>query len=54
MGSQAPLYEYRGAMPVTGSHSVPSLGDLPTDAVRHLKTRVDAPVERHVRQVAVS
>jgi hypothetical protein len=43
MGSQAPLYEYRGAMPVSGNHSVPSLGELPTDAVRHLRARVDAP-----------
>jgi DNA-binding transcriptional MerR regulator len=50
MGSQAPLYEYRGAMPVTGSHRVPSLGDLPSDAVRHLRARVDAPPQRHVQQ----
>lgn len=50
LGSQAPLYEYRGAMPVTGSHSVPSLGDLPTDAVRHLRARVDAPPQRQVHQ----
>jgi hypothetical protein len=49
-GSRAPLYEYRGAMPVSGSHSVPSLGDLPTVAVRHLRARVDAPPERHVTQ----
>jgi DNA-binding transcriptional MerR regulator len=41
MGSQAPLFEYRGSMPVSGSHSVPSLGDLPSDAVRHLRARVD-------------
>jgi hypothetical protein len=47
MGSNAPLYEYRGAMPVSGSHSVPSLGELPTDAVRHLRLRVDAPAHRH-------
>jgi DNA-binding transcriptional MerR regulator len=46
MGSQAPLYEYRGSMPVTGSHSVPSLGDLPTDAVRHLRARVEAVPQR--------
>lgn len=50
MGSQAPLYEYRGAMPVTGSHSVPSLGEMPTDAVRHLRARVDAPPQRRVQQ----
>ena len=47
MGSQAPLFEYRGAMPVSGSHSVPSLGELPTDAVRHLRARVEAPAHRH-------
>jgi DNA-binding transcriptional MerR regulator len=50
MGSQAPLYEYRGAMPVSGSHSVPSLGEMPTDAVRHLRARVDAPPRRHMNQ----
>jgi DNA-binding transcriptional MerR regulator len=42
MGSDAPLYEYRGAMPVTGPHKIPSLGDSPTDAVRHLKGFVDS------------
>jgi hypothetical protein len=47
MGSQAPLFEYRGAMPVAGSHSVPSLGELPTDAVRHLRARVDARPHGH-------
>ncbi len=46
MGSQAPLYEYRGSMPVTGSHGVPSLGELPTDAVRHLRARVEAVPQR--------
>ena len=45
-GSNAPLFEYRGAMPVTGNHSVPSLGELPTDAVRHLRARVDAPASQ--------
>jgi DNA-binding transcriptional MerR regulator len=47
MGSQAPLYEYRGSMPVSGSHSVPSLGELPTDAVRHLRARLEAVPQRH-------
>ncbi|MDX6642751.1 MAG: hypothetical protein QOD76_713, partial [Solirubrobacteraceae bacterium] len=42
-GSRAPLLEYRGSMPVTGNHSVPSLGDLPTDAVRHMRARMDVP-----------
>jgi DNA-binding transcriptional MerR regulator len=50
MGSQAPLYEYRGSMPVTGSHSVPSLGELPTDAVRHLRARVEAVPQRPAAQ----
>jgi hypothetical protein len=49
-GSRAPLFEYRGAMPVSGSHSVPSLGELPTAAVRHLRARVDTPPQRHVSQ----
>jgi DNA-binding transcriptional MerR regulator len=47
-GSQAPLLEYRGAMPVSGSHSVPSLGDSPTAAVRHLRARVEGQPVRHV------
>src|SRR3954468_3825828 len=50
-GSSAPLFEYRGAMPVSGNHSVPSLGELPTDAVRHLRARVDAPPARAARAV---
>jgi hypothetical protein len=50
MGSQAPLYEYRGSMPVSGSHSVPSLGDVPTDAVRHLRARLEAVPQRHASQ----
>jgi DNA-binding transcriptional MerR regulator len=50
MGSEAPLFEYRGSMPVTGSHSVPSLGDLPTDAVRHLRARVDAGPQRQAQR----
>jgi DNA-binding transcriptional MerR regulator len=49
-GSQAPLFEYRGAMPVTGSHSVPSLGDFPTDAVRHLKARIDGHPHRDIER----
>jgi DNA-binding transcriptional MerR regulator len=54
MGSQAPLYEYRGSMPVSGSHSVPSLGELPTDAVRHLRARLEVVPQRHATQQAVS
>lgn len=41
LGSTAPLYEYRGAMPVTGTHNIPSLGGTPTDATRNLKALVD-------------
>ncbi len=42
-GSAAPLFEYRGAMPVSGSHNIPSLGGSPTEAVRNLKALVDGP-----------
>ena len=49
-GSQVPLHEYRGSMPVTGEHKVPSLGTTPTDAVRRLRSTVDAPAQqRHLR-----
>ena len=48
-GSQAPLHEYRGSVPVTGGHKVPSLGNSPTDAVRHVRSIVDAPAQRHLR-----
>jgi MerR family transcriptional regulator, light-induced transcriptional regulator len=41
LGSTAPLFEYRGSMPVTGSHNIPSLGATPTDATRNLKALVD-------------
>ena len=41
LGSQAPLLEYRGAMPVSGSHNVPSLGTTPTEATRRLKGAID-------------
>ena len=43
MGSAAPLFEYRGSMPVTGTHNIPSLGSSPSDAVRNLKAMVDGP-----------
>jgi DNA-binding transcriptional MerR regulator len=42
-GSSAPLFEYRGAMPVSGSHNIPSLGSAPIEAVRNLKSLVDGP-----------
>jgi MerR family transcriptional regulator, light-induced transcriptional regulator len=51
-GSKAPLYEYRGAMPVSGSHRVPSLGEVPSGAVRHLRARVEGRPQRHVSQAA--
>jgi DNA-binding transcriptional MerR regulator len=57
-GSSAPLYEYRGSMPVTGSHTIPSLGQSPTEATATLKTLVDAgahriaPGESHLSAVA--
>ena len=42
-GSSAPLFEYRGSMPVSGSHNIPSLGGTPIEAVRNLKGIVDGP-----------
>jgi DNA-binding transcriptional MerR regulator len=49
-GSQAPLHEYRGSMPVTGDHNVPSLGNSPTEAVRRVRTLADTPAQqRHLR-----
>jgi DNA-binding transcriptional MerR regulator len=45
-GYDAPLYEYRGSMPVTGGHNVPSLGDSPTDAVRRIKLTLDGVMRR--------
>ena len=58
LGSAAPLFEYRGSMPVTGGHNVPSLGSSPTEATRHLKALLDAPAvpsgrptEMHERRV---
>jgi DNA-binding transcriptional MerR regulator len=56
MGSDAPLFEYRGSMPVSGTHRIPSLGDSPSDAVRHLKAFVDAatPVESALDPQALS
>ena len=42
-GSKAPLHEYRGSVPVTGGHSVPSLGNSPSEAVRRVRAIVDAP-----------
>jgi DNA-binding transcriptional MerR regulator len=41
VGSAAPVFEYREAMPVTGDHSIPSLGSTPTEAAGNLKQYVD-------------
>jgi len=43
MGSAAPLFEYRGSMPVSGTHNIPTLGSSPSEAVRNLKAMVDGP-----------
>jgi DNA-binding transcriptional MerR regulator len=48
-GSQAPLHEYRDSMPVTGGHKVPSLGNSPAEAVRRVRSMVDAPARGHLR-----
>ena len=42
VGSAAPVFEYRDAMPVTGDHAIPSLGTAPTEAVDRLKAYVDS------------
>ena len=36
VGSAAPVFEYREAMPVTGDHGIPSLGAAPIEAVERL------------------
>jgi DNA-binding transcriptional MerR regulator len=41
VGSAAPVFEYREAMPVTGDHAIPSLGSTPTEAAENLKQYVD-------------
>ena len=42
VGSAAPVFEYRESMPVTGEHSIPSLGAAPSEAVDRLKGYVDS------------
>jgi hypothetical protein len=42
VGSAAPVFEYREAMPVTGDHGIPSLGGQPIEAVERLKGYVDS------------
>ncbi|HVD57243.1 MAG TPA: MerR family transcriptional regulator [Thermoleophilaceae bacterium] len=41
VGSAAPVFEYREAMPVSGDHGIPSLGTTPVEAVERLKGYVD-------------
>jgi MerR family transcriptional regulator, light-induced transcriptional regulator len=42
VGSVAPVFEYREALPVTGDHGIPSLGTAPVEAVERLKGYVDS------------
>jgi MerR family transcriptional regulator, light-induced transcriptional regulator len=42
VGSVAPVFEYREALPVTGDHGIPSLGTAPIEAVERLKGYVDS------------
>jgi MerR family transcriptional regulator, light-induced transcriptional regulator len=51
VGSAAPVFEYREAMPVTGDHSIPSLGMMPTEAAENLKQYVDTGKIEHVKVV---
>ena len=36
-GSPARVYEYREAMPIEGSHAIPSIGSTPIEATNHMK-----------------
>jgi DNA-binding transcriptional MerR regulator len=51
VGSAAPVFEYREAMPVTGDHSIPTLGSMPTEAADNLKQYVDTGKIEHVKVV---
>jgi MerR family transcriptional regulator, light-induced transcriptional regulator len=42
VGSAAPVFEYREAMPVTGETGIPTLGSGPAEAVERLKGYVDS------------
>jgi DNA-binding transcriptional MerR regulator len=49
-GSNARVYEYREAMPVAGSHAIPTLGSTPIEATATMKAiadgrRIDVPDE---------
>jgi DNA-binding transcriptional MerR regulator len=41
IGSRARVYEYREAMPVAGSHSIPSIGSAPIEATATMKSLAD-------------
>ena len=51
VGSAAPVFEYREAMPVSGDHSIPSLGSMPLEAAENLKQYVDTGKIEHVKVV---
>jgi MerR family transcriptional regulator, light-induced transcriptional regulator len=42
VGSAAPVFEYREAMPVARDQGIPSLGSTPVEAVERLKAYVDS------------
>ena len=42
IGSASPVFEYRESMPVTGEHSIPTLGSSPVEAVDRLKGYTDS------------
>jgi len=52
LGSAAPVFEYRDAMPVSGSHAIRSLGAKPTEAVTNLKTVIEGSSAEAVRALA--
>src|SRR5687768_17642574 len=41
LNAEAPVLEYRDAMPVSGKHSIRSLGARPTEAAENLKAVCD-------------
>jgi len=52
LGSGAPVFEYRDAMPVSGSHAIRSLGAKPSEAVTNLKTVIEGAPAEAVQPVA--
>jgi DNA-binding transcriptional MerR regulator len=53
-GSEAMLFEYRRATPVSGGHSIPSLGELPTAAAEELRRAFERPAAPARRREPVS